>query len=126
MNIAIWIAQGLLAFAFLAAGGMKLASPKEKLLASGKPMAWVEDFSAPSVKLIGTAELLGAIGVVLPAALRIAPILSPIAAVGLVVVTVGAVVVHLKRRESAAVGGPLALCLIAIFVIVTRLGAYAL
>jgi uncharacterized membrane protein YphA (DoxX/SURF4 family) len=126
MNIAIWIAQGLLAFAFLAAGGMKLASPKEKLLASGKSMAWVEDFSAPSVKLIGTAEFLGAVGIVLPAALGIAPILSPIAAIGLAVVMVGAVVVHLKRREQAAVGAPLVLCLIAIFVAVTRLGAYAL
>lgn len=126
MNIAIWIAQGLLAFAFLAAGGMKLAAPKEKLLAAGKSMAWVEDFSTASIKLIGTAEVLGAIGVVLPAALRIAPVLSPIAAVGLAVVTVGAAVVHLKRREPAAVGGPLVLCLLAIFVVVTRFGAYAL
>jgi hypothetical protein len=126
VNIAIWIAQGLLAFAFLAAGGMKLASPREKLIASGKSMAWAEDFSAASIKLIGTAEVLGAVGVVLPAAVGIAPVLSPIAAIGLAVVALGAVVVHLRRREPGAVGAPLLLCLIAIFVAVTRLGSYAL
>jgi hypothetical protein len=126
VNIAIWIAQGLLAFAFLAAGGMKLASPREKLIASGKSMAWAEDFSATSIKLIGTAEVLGAVGVVLPAAVGIAPVLSPIAAIGLAVVALGAVVVHLRRRELGVVGAPLLLCLIAIFVAVTRLGTYAL
>lgn len=126
MNIAIWIAQGLLAFAFLAAGGMKLASPREKLIASGKSMAWAEGFSASSIKLIGTAEVLGAVGIILPAALGVAPVLSPIAAIGLALVALGAVIVHLKRGEPAAVGAPLLLCLIAIFVAVTRLGSYAL
>jgi hypothetical protein len=126
VNIGIWVAQGLLAFAFLAAGGMKLASPREKLIASGKSMAWAEDFSAGAIKTIAALEVLGAVGVILPAALGVAPVLSPIAAIGAALVMAGAVIVHLKRREAALLGGPVLLCLIAIFVAVTRLGSYAL
>ena len=126
MNVVTWVAQGLLAFAFLAAGGMKLVSPREKLMAAGKPMAWTEDFSASSIKTIGVLEILGAVGVVLPALLRTAPVLTPLAAIGLAVVMAGAVVVHIRRREPAALGGPVVLGLIAIFVAVMRFGPLAL
>ena len=47
MNIALWIVQGLLAVAFLMAGGMKLMQPKEKL---AEKMAWVEDFAPNTIK----------------------------------------------------------------------------
>jgi uncharacterized membrane protein YphA (DoxX/SURF4 family) len=59
MSIALWVAQGLLAVAFLAAGAMKLRQPKEKLT---KNMAWVEDFSQPEVRIIGVLEVLGRSG----------------------------------------------------------------
>lgn len=100
MNVATWVAQGLLAFAFLTAGGMELVSPREKLLATGKPMAWVEDFQDPTVKVTGVLEFLGAVGVLLPGLVGIAPVLTPLAAIGLAVVMAGAVVVHIRRHEA--------------------------
>ncbi|WP_431279092.1 DoxX family protein [Leifsonia poae] len=99
MLIAFWIVTGLAALVFLAAGLTKLARPQEALAASG--MAWAGDFSGPSVKLIGLAEVLGGLGLVLPPLTGIAPILSPIAAVALVIVMIGAVVVHVRRKEAA-------------------------
>ena len=60
MIVAYWIVAGVLALMYLAAGGMKLAQPRQKLQASG--MGFVEDFSAPSVKLVGAVEVLGALG----------------------------------------------------------------
>ena len=97
MLIAFWIVAGLTALAFFAAGAMKVARPKEKLIESG--MAWAGDFSQPAVRLIGAAEILGAFGIVLPMLTGIAPILSPIAAVCLAVLMVGATVVHIRRHE---------------------------
>lgn len=98
MIIAFWVVTGLLAAAFLGAGLMKAIRPKDALAASG--LVWVEDFSATSVKLIGIAEAVGAIGLVLPPLLNIAPVLSPIAAIALTVLMIGAIVVHARRRES--------------------------
>jgi uncharacterized membrane protein YphA (DoxX/SURF4 family) len=69
----LWVAQVLLAVAFLGAGATKLSQPKEKL---AKNMAWVEDFSQPAVRLIGAVEVLGAIGVVVPALTGILPWLT--------------------------------------------------
>ncbi len=98
MNIALWVIAGLLAVAFLASGAMKLTRPKEKLAASG--MGWAEDFSAGTVKAIGTLEVLAAVGLILPAALGIAPVLVPLAAVGLVLLMAGAIITHLRRHEA--------------------------
>lgn len=100
MNIALWIIAGLLAAAILASGVVKLAWPKEKLIASGQRV--FEDFSAGTVKAIGTLELLAAVGLILPAALDIAPVLVPLAAVGLVLLMVAAIITHLRRREPQA------------------------
>lgn len=76
---------------------MKLLGSRDALLASG--MSWVEDFPLGAVRLIGVAELLGAAGVILPLLLNILPILSPIAAVALTVLMLGAIAVHVRRRE---------------------------
>src|SRR5689334_24255448 len=97
MNVVLWIIAGLLAAAFLAAGAMKVSQPKEKLIASG--LGWAADFSAGQVKLIGALEVLAAIGLILPAVLDIAPVLVPLAALGLVLMMIGAVVVHARRKE---------------------------
>lgn len=99
MVIALWIVNALLALAFIAAGAMKSARPKAALAASG--MAWTEDFGGGSVKLIGIAEVLGGLGLILPLLTGIAPILTPIAATALAVIMIGAVVVHVRRKESA-------------------------
>src|ERR1700759_3069742 len=100
MNVALWGAQGLLAAFFLMAGLTKLTRPKEKLLQRPE-MGWVDSFSAGGVKLIATAEVLGAIGLILPWALGIAKILTPLAAVGLAIIMIGAIVVHVRRHEQA-------------------------
>src|SRR5215813_9877823 len=96
MNVAVWIVQVLLALAFLAAGLVKLTQPKEKLAAQ---MGWVNDFSPTIVKAIGLIEVLGAVGLVLPALTHILPILTPLAAGGLVLDMVGAAATHLRRKE---------------------------
>lgn len=120
MNTTLWIIAGLLAAAFGAAGAMKMLQPKEKLAASG--LGWVEDYTPAQVKLIGLLEVLGALGLILPAALDIAPILVPIAAVGLAALMAGAAVVHTRRKESQMIPINLALLALAVVVIVGRFG----
>jgi uncharacterized membrane protein YphA (DoxX/SURF4 family) len=121
MNIALWIIAGLLAVAFLAGGAMMLTQPKEKLAASG--MGFVEDFSAGTVKAIGALKILAGVGLILPAALDIAPVLVPLAAVGLVLLMVGAIITHLRRNEAQAIVVNLALLALAGFVAWGRFGA---
>jgi len=98
MNIFLWIVAGILAAFFLAAGATKLTQSRRKLLANPN-MQWVQDFSAGTIKLIGTAEVLGVLGLILPGALEIAPILVPLAATGLGVIMVGAIITHGRRKE---------------------------
>lgn len=121
MNIALWIIAGLLAVAFLAGGAIKLILPKEKL-ATFPGGGWVEDFSAGTVKAIGALELLAAVGLVLPVALDIAPVLVPLAAVGLVLVMVGAIITHHRRHEAQAIVVNLAYLALAGFVAWGRFG----
>lgn len=113
MELAAWIVSGLLAAVFAAAGLMKLLTPYEKVTANPN-MAWAGDFSAGQVKAIGALEVLGALGVVLPWALDVVPVLSPIAAIGLAVVMVGAIATHLRRSEKDAL--PIAGVLLALAV----------
>ena len=119
MIIAYWIVAGLTALAFLAAGGMKLARSKEQLAASG--MAWTEDFSGPVITLIGAAEVLGALGLVLPMLTGVVPVLSPIAGIALAVLMVGAAIVHLRRHEP-----PIPLALVALSTASAVLGFLAI
>lgn len=124
MNTALWIAQILLALAFLATGLLKLTQPREQLLAR---MAWVNDFTAGQVKAIGAVEVLGAVGLIVPGLTGIAPILVPIAAVGLALVMLGAVVTHLRRGDGwGAASLPLVLALLSAFVAWGRFGPYPL
>ncbi len=100
MNVVLWILAGLLSVLFVGAGANKLTRPKEKLAAS-PGMAWTEDFSPGTLKAIGALELLAAAGLILPAALDIAPILVPVAAVGLSLLMLGAAATHARRGERA-------------------------
>jgi uncharacterized membrane protein YphA (DoxX/SURF4 family) len=120
MNVALWIIAGLLAAVFAAAGLMKLAQPKEKLVASG--LGWAEDFSAGTVKAIGTAEVLAAVGLILPAVLDIVPVLVPLAALGLVLLMAGAILTHARRKENQMIVVNLVLLALAAAVVVGRLG----
>jgi hypothetical protein len=120
MNIALWIVAGLLAVGSFAGGGMKVILPKDKLAASG--WGWVEDFSAGTVRAIGTVEVLAAAGLILPAVLDIAPVLVPVAAVGLALLLVGATVTHLRRHEAKLMVVPLSLLALSVFVALGRFG----
>jgi hypothetical protein len=119
MDIVMWVATGLLAVAFVGAGLLKLTQPTQRLAESG--LAWVEQFSPMTVRLIGVAELAGAIGLVLPPLVGIADVLSPIAAVCLGVTMLAAIVVHLRRREFRALIPALILMVLAAFVAIGRL-----
>lgn len=123
MNVVLWILAGVLALAFAGAGMMKLSKSKEDL---SSDMPWVEDFSAGQVRGIGGVEVLGAVGLILPALLDIAPILTPIAAAGLVVTMVGAAVVHLKRGDGFAAAVPsIVLGGLSLFLAIMRFGPEA-
>jgi uncharacterized membrane protein YphA (DoxX/SURF4 family) len=122
MNAIIWIFQILLALAFLASGVMKVSQPRAKLASR---MPYVNDLSDNAVKAIGAVELLGAIGVILPAWTGIAPILTPIAATGLAIVMVGAALTHLRRKEHQAIVVNAALFAVAAMVAILRFGPYS-
>lgn len=97
MDVFLWIVQGLLAVAFLMAGMMKIARSKSQLASN---MGWVEEYSDNAIKGIGAAEVLAAIGLVVPPLTDIAPILAPLAALGLVVVMAMAAMLHRRRGET--------------------------
>ncbi|MEU3644998.1 DoxX family protein [Lentzea sp. NPDC034063] len=121
MNLAVWIVSGLLAALYLMAGFTKLLKTKQDLLAEPR-MSWVGDFTDGQVKGIGAVEVAGAIGLVLPWLTGIAPILTPIAAIGLALVQVGAAITHIRRGEGATVPVNLVLCALAVFVAGVRFG----
>ena len=119
MNLALWIVAGLLAAAFLFAGGNKLVSPHDKL-AKNPGAGWVNDFSPGFVKTLGVVEVLGAIGLILPGALEIAPILVPLAATGIAGIMIGAGVTVLRRHEPKHALINLLYLALAVFVAVGR------
>lgn len=123
MNMALWIVAGVLAVAFLVGGAAKLVMPGPRLAASG--MAVLEDFRPVTVKAIGVLEVLAAVGLILPAVLDIAPVLVPLAATGLVLLMIGAIVAHLRRREVQPIGVNLILLALALLVAWGRFGPQA-
>lgn len=113
MNTALWIVQALLALVFLGAGGQKLTQPYEKY---AERMAYARDFSPGAIRAIGALEVLGAIGVVLPALTGILPWLTPTAGIGLGLVMLGAMATHLRRKEYSMIIVNLVLLALAVFV----------
>ena len=124
MNLALWIIAIVLAVGFAASGLLKIVRSKEQLVASG--FGWAQDYSPSTIRLIGFAEILGAIGLILPAALHIAPILVPLAAVGLALVMAGAAVVHGRRKEWPFIAVNAVLLALAVIVAWGRFGPYPL
>jgi uncharacterized membrane protein len=122
MNIFLWILQGLLAAMFVMAGVMKTTQPKEKL---APRLPWVEDFSATTVRFIGAMELLGALGLILPAITGIAPVLTPLAATGLAIIMVLAAATHARRKEPSNIAFTAVVLVLAAIVAWGRFGPYS-
>ena len=112
-NMLLWIVQGLLAALFLFAGSVKLVLPLEALAGPVDLPGWF-------LRFIGIAEVLGAIGLILPGLLRIRPLLTPLAATGLTIIMIGATVVTAAGGQVAPALFPLAVGVLAALVAVGR------
>ncbi len=113
LHISLWIVQILLAVMFGMAGFMKSTMPIPEL---AQKLVWVGSTPVILVRFIGLCELAAAIGLILPAALRIMPKLTPLAASGLVAIMILAVPFHLQRGEANLIGVPIVLGVLAAFV----------
>ena len=113
LNLSLWIAQVLLAGMFLMSGLMKVSQPIDKL---SQMLPWTSQVPEALVRFIGVSEFLGAIGLLLPSLLRLRPKLTPIAAVGLALVMLFAIVFHISRGETPAIGMNFVLIAVALFI----------
>lgn len=120
LHTGLWVTQVLLAVAFGMAGAMKTFTPLAELATK---LPWVPDFPAWVPRLAGGSELLAAVGLIAPAATRIAPKLTPAAAAGLVLVMILAIWVHGARGEWGGVAANVVLGAMAAFVVWGRLRA---
>ncbi|MFD0670952.1 DoxX family protein [Cohnella sp. GCM10027633] len=116
MNVALWIAQGLLAFGFIYSGWLKAV----RVDLAAKDWGWVKDVPRGLVAFIGAAELLGAIGLIVPEATGIAPAWTPISASLLAVVVLLGALFHLKRHEARDIGVNVVFLALALFVAIGR------
>ncbi|WP_063043419.1 DoxX family protein [Nocardia pseudovaccinii] len=124
MNIVLWVIASLLAAVFLGSGLAKLVQSKDKLASSG--MGWAEDFSPGMIKILGILQLAGAVGLLVPAILDTAPILVPLAALGLAIMMAGAAIVHRRRHDDLKmITLNLVLLILAAVVAWGRFGPYA-
>jgi len=120
MELALWIAAGLLALIALAGGISKTFVPKEHL--DAHPASWTSGASVGFVKTLGILELLAAVGLVLPALVDVVPVMVPVTAACWVLLMIGAMITHLRMKQPGLVvltGGYLCL---AAFVAWGRLG----
>ncbi len=113
LHLGLWVVQGLLGALFLAVGAMKATQPIAVLV---DMLGWPAGVPAPLVRVIGVAELLGGLGLILPAATRVKPMLTPLAAVGLAMVLLLATIFHISRGELGAMPIPLVLAALGAFV----------
>jgi uncharacterized membrane protein YphA (DoxX/SURF4 family) len=115
MTLALWIGQILLALFFALSGLGKVALPVEKLRARWN---WTRHVAPLVIRLIGSLEILGALGLILPKATGSLPWLTPVAAVGLVLTMIGAILTHVRLHEAKAVRVPVVLLLLSLFIAV--------
>jgi putative oxidoreductase len=123
MNLVLWTLQGLMALLFLLSGSMKALRPLEEVR---KRMPWANDVPAWFVRFIGIAEILGALGLILPAFTGILPWLTVAAAVGLVIVMLSAGVFHAWRREFSSLGITVLLLALTVVIVVGRVAVVPL
>lgn len=100
LNIALWVAQGLISLTLIWAGYTKLFQPIEEI---AKMLPWALD-NPGLLKFTGIVDLLGGIGIVLPAALKIQPKLTVFAAYGTIALMIAASVFHISRGEASLIG----------------------
>ena len=115
MTIALWMVQILLALAFALSGFEKVSQPAEKVRARRN---WAKHVAPGVIRLIGSLEIFGALGLIVPKATGYLPWLTPVAAVGLVLTMIGAILTHVRLHEAKAVGVPVFLLLLALFIAV--------
>ncbi|MFD7608121.1 DoxX family protein [Streptomyces mirabilis] len=122
MDVLLWIVQGLLAAVFAASGVLKTTKSREQL---SPQLPWVSDVPTPVVRLIGTAELVGALGLILPAAFDTATVLTPLAATGIAVIMGLAMGFHARRKERQGIAFNAVLLILAAVVMWGRFGPHA-
>jgi DoxX-like family len=112
VNMAFWVVSIGMGLAFAAAGAMKLVVSKKQLALHGA--RWTEDFSSVTVRFVGFTEMMGGLAIIIPAVLDIPPRLALTAGIaGLILVMLGAAVVHVRRREPGMIVLNLALLALA-------------
>jgi DoxX-like family len=112
-NVGLWIAQGVLVAVFGFSAAVKGTQPKQRVLQLG--MTGVVNIPVPLMRFTAMCEVFGVIGLVLPHATGVAPILTPAAAIGLCIIMIAAAVIHLRLHEPWTAGGNailLALCML--------------
>ncbi|HWN08602.1 MAG TPA: DoxX family protein [Pyrinomonadaceae bacterium] len=119
MTYVLWIIQILLGLLFVFAGGTKLVMSIEVMHDMAR-QAGQTPLPGMLLRFIGVAELLGGLGLILPGLLRIRPGLTPLAAAGLLIIMIGAVVITLSSGPMAPALFPLIVCLLLLFVIYGR------
>ncbi|OLP01258.1 hypothetical protein BVU76_16525 [Mycolicibacterium porcinum] len=105
MHTALWIITIIAAAAYAAGGTTMLVLSRDRYRSIGKTQHWVDDFGAGHLKAIGVIKLVGALGLVLPVAVGIAPVLTPVAACGLALFMAGAATTRFRRSEWLYMAG---------------------
>jgi uncharacterized membrane protein YphA (DoxX/SURF4 family) len=123
VEAALWIVQCALAAIFTVTGLIKLTQPREKMAAG--PMSWAADVSDAQFRAIGVLELLGAAGLVLPGLLGVGGPLTSLAALGLALTMVGAILTHARLGETGRLAAPVLLLALALIVAVERIGPHS-
>ena len=117
MNTALWIVQIVLALVFVITGGLKLVLPSDKI---AERMGSEKGLPPTAMRIIGLLEVLGAIGVILPAWTGILPWLTPLAAAGLMLTMAGATFENVRHQHFPMIALNFVLGVLAIFVIYGR------
>lgn len=107
MNTVLWIMAIVLGVAFTIGGLTQILLPRSRYRALAKSQEWADEFTDGQLKVIGATKTTGALGLVVPAALGIAPVLTPLAACGLMLFMTGAGTTRFRRREYGAMAGDL-------------------
>ena len=119
MNTLLWTFQIVLALVFAGSGTAKSAMSKQRLLETGQ--TGVRDYPLPFIRFIAACELLGAVGLIVPWALHLAPRLTPIAAIGLGIIMLGAARAHARLHEPRNVAANLAILAMTVVIAIGRL-----
>jgi|RhiMetdeSRZDD1v2_1073273.scaffolds.fasta_scaffold2553121_1 DoxX-like family len=117
-NVGLWVAQGLLVAVFGFSAAVKGTQPKQRVLQLG--MTGVVNIPIPLMRFTALCEVFGVIGLVLPYATGIAPILTPAAAIGLGMIMIAAAVIHLRLHEPWTAGGNVILLALCVLVAIGR------